>query len=103
MREVYARFGLAVYFAQVFEAGAVNIIVLQDILDEQLRSASEVDEHFDRLFKAVLGRHVRTLSERLPSTQLQLCRDALATRNRLVHHYWYEQIEKTMTEGAARP
>lgn len=98
MREVYARFGLTVYFAQVFEAGAVNVIVLQDIIDGKVQSAEGVDEHFDRLFAAVLGRHVGTLADRLAAEDVQLCRQALAERNRLAHRYWREEIEKTATE-----
>lgn len=100
-REVFARFGLAVYMAQVFEHGAVNLLCVLDMAEGRLTSADEVDAHFDQLFADMLGKHVRRLTNRgtLERADLDLCTRALAARNRLAHRYWREEIVSMATEA----
>ncbi len=98
-REVYARFGLAVYMAQVFEAGVSNLIVVAEGVEGRLTSRQEVDRRFDELYRQVLGRLVRVLEQdqRIDEKDLSVCRRALDERNRLMHHYWREQITSMAT------
>jgi hypothetical protein len=70
VKEVYARFGLAVYFAQVLEHGIVNALVILDLIPSRrhlARSAdewgSEVDAFMDRHFQATMGRMMRNLRD----------------------------------------
>jgi hypothetical protein len=99
VREVYARFGLAVFFAQVFEAGVVNLIFFSERLEGRWVSDEEIDRRFDELYGHVLGKLVRMLESqgRLPEPDLDLCRQALKERNRLAHRFWREAVENFMT------
>ena len=68
VREVYARFGLAMYFAQVLEHAIVNAITILDLIPNKRYLAldrtdweSQVDSFMDRQFEATMGRMLRTL------------------------------------------
>jgi hypothetical protein len=106
VREVYARFGLAVYFAQVLEHGLVNALVILDLIPSRrhlFRSREEwgveVDAFMNRHFEATMGRMMRNLRE---ATQTDadlenLLRDALRKRNWLVHHFFRERAAEFMS------
>jgi len=50
-REVYAKFGLAIYFCQVLEAGLVTYLVLLRLTDGAVRpTGEEVDDLYAELF-----------------------------------------------------
>jgi len=44
VKEVYARFGLAVYYAQVLEHGLVNALVVLDLIPNRRHLARSRDE-----------------------------------------------------------
>lgn len=102
VREVYAAFGVAVYFAQVVEFAVVNhIAIARTVAGGRRLTGSEFDALFDELFGATLGRNLKELHALLsddPSLSDDL-RQALALRNRLVHHWMRERI---MDMGTSR-
>lgn len=55
-REMYARYGLAMYFAQVVEAGIKNALVMAELADAQFTTIEDFDAASDTNFKTVLGR-----------------------------------------------
>ena len=98
-QEVYARFGLAVYFAQVFEHGLVNVLVLSDRLAGRIVDEAAWDERFDRLFTKTASDLLRRLRATglLSPDDATLCHDAILARNRLVHHFFRVHTEDFMT------
>ena len=100
VKEVYARFGLAVYFAQVLEHGLVNALAILDLIPSQRHVArtreewaADVDGFMDRQFKATMGRMMRSLRDvaQVDADLEQLLNDALDKRNWLVHAFFRER------------
>lgn len=77
-REVYARFGPAVYATQVFETGVANLIAVAEAVDGRHRSQVKLDARFDELFSQMLGRLIALLKadQRLTDAGLDICRRA---------------------------
>lgn len=106
VREVYARFGLAVYCAQVLEHGIVNALVILELIPSRrhlARSAdewgTEFDAFMDRHFQATMGRMMRDLRAvaRVDDGLEQLLSEALRKRNWLVHHFFRERATEFMS------
>jgi hypothetical protein len=107
-KEVYARFGLAVYYAQVLEYGLVNAMVILRLLShrqtvardrEQWRAA--VDGFMDRQFQTTLGRMIKGFREGsdVPPDLEGLLGRALEKRNWLAHHYFRERADQFVTHA----
>jgi hypothetical protein len=99
-KEVYARFGLAVYFAQVLEHGLVNALVILDLIPSRrhlARSRDEwgitVDAFMDRHFETTMGRLLNAFREvtAVPADVDGLLQDALERRNWLAHDFFRER------------
>src|SRR5258707_9358823 len=97
IKEVYARFGLAVYFAQVLEHGIVNALLIVSLIPSRRHLvpsieewAAEVDAFTGRHFEDTMGRLIKSLrSVTTLGVGLEvLLRDALGKRNWLVHDYF---------------
>jgi hypothetical protein len=106
VKEVYARFGLAVYFAQVLEHGIVNALVILDLIPTRrhlARSASQwgevVDEFMSQHFEDTMGKMMRDLRSvtSVPGDLEGLLRDALKKRNWLAHHFFRERALEFMS------
>ena len=99
-KEVYARYGLAAYRAQVFDHGLVNLLAIAASIDEGA-SLAEIDNKFELLFAKTTGALVTTAAKesRLGAEDIALCRSAVAERNRLVHHFFREHAENFFTES----
>lgn len=89
-REVYANFGLAIYFCQCVETSIANYVAVQRVikLGRQL-TASEHDALFEELFSRTLGHNLKQLRDLLGegSELASELSDALKLRNDLVHHW----------------
>jgi len=100
VKEVYARFGLAVYSAQVLEHGLVNALVILDLIPSRRHLArshdewgAEVDAFMDRHFDATMGRMIKNLREvtQVDADLEHLLREALSKRNWLAHDFFRER------------
>jgi hypothetical protein len=91
-REIYAHFGLALYFCQVVEAALVNYLLLLDrATGEREMAESEIDDLFVELFGNTLGRNIhnvkRILGEHGDWVLADQMADTLKLRNELIHHW----------------
>src|SRR5687768_13811856 len=96
-KEVFARFGLAMYRAQVLEHGIVNALAVLDLIPSRRHLArsredwgAEVDAFMDRNFEVTMGRmmhNLRAVTQVAPELDI-LLRDALGKRNRLAHDFF---------------
>jgi hypothetical protein len=101
-REVYAKFGLAIYFCQVLEAGLVTYLLLLRRGTEGGRATTEeVDELYFELFGNTLGRNMtnvrRLLGKQGEWVLDEQMTDALTLRNELVHEWMRTRVLKQGT------
>jgi len=91
-REVYAHFGVAIYFCQVVETGLVNyLLLLRRATADREMEESEIDDLFEELFGHTLGRNIknvkRILGEHGEWVLADQMTETLKLRNELVHHW----------------
>jgi hypothetical protein len=106
VKEVYARFGLAVYCAQVLEHGLVNALVILDLIPNRRHLATsreqwgaDVDAFMDRNFEVTMGRLLRKLHQvtQVPPNLEEQLKKALEDRNWLVHGYFRDRSDVFMS------
>jgi hypothetical protein len=104
-REMYARYGLAMYFAQVVEASIKSALVMAELSSSKFATLDDFDDSWAENFTVTMGRLVRKLTPFLAGDtalgdDLQL---ALLMRNQLAHHFfWDHAADATTTEGRSR-
>jgi hypothetical protein len=88
-REVYAKFGLAIYACQCLETQLVNYLVAWQATTAGFETTEAIDEVFAELFGSPLGRNLRRLDMIVADLGPigQELREVLALRNDLVHHW----------------
>lgn len=97
-KEVFARFGRTVFKTQVFDHALVNLLTVAGMIDERM-SPDEIDKCFDGLFRKTSGQLVNDVDtqSRLETQILEICRSAVAERNRLIHRFFREHAENFMS------
>jgi hypothetical protein len=98
-QDVYAHFGLAMYWAQVFEHGVVNLIAVYRRLHGLLITDREIDDTYEREFEKTLGGILHDLKSEiaLPKDIEAKSQQALQIRNRLSHRYFREHAVRKRT------
>lgn len=93
-KEVYARYGLAAYQAQVFDHGLVNLLAFATRVESDI-PVERIDELWDKYFRKTSGQLVSNAESenRLGAADIDLCRNAVSERNRLVHHFFRDHAE----------
>lgn len=100
IKEVYARFGLALYHAQALEHSLVNALVILDLIPARRHlttSAAEwgslVDGFMDRHFDTTMGRMISSLRSvtTVPDDLEDLLHRSLKKRNWLTHDFFRER------------
>lgn len=96
-RQVFARFGLAIYLCQALELQLVNhltILHLNTGLDQ-----AGIDRLLQRWFARTMGSNIREVNESLAVSlgTATLLDDALQRRNWLTHHYFRSRAVKLGT------
>ncbi len=99
IREVYARYGLAMYSAQLLETGLIQFVVTLRADAGNLNTQQEYDEEWDKLAKMTFGQLLKTIDPSLldPATAQEMDK-ALALRNRLAHKYFWEKAAEMLGE-----
>lgn len=100
IREVYSRYGLAMYQAQVLEHGMVNAVIIARMLPTMRshpdRSAWEdaFDQAYDVELAKTFGNMLRALEPLdLPAMLLKRLQAAKVERDRLAHRFFREHDE----------
>ncbi len=99
-REVYARFGLTAFKAQVFDHDLVNLLSMARSVDQPM-ARDQLDATFAALFTKTSGSLVNTAAKesRLGVEDLDICQRAVDERNRLIHHFFRHHAENFMTSA----
>jgi hypothetical protein len=104
IREVYARFGLAMYYGQTLEFGIINQLIVSSISDGTYNTYEEAEAAVVRLFRETMG----SLNRRLIDSGMNLTHlddDLLRSvhlRNFLAHHYFRERALTFQTPDGRR-
>lgn len=98
-KEVYAVAGLALYQAQVWERGMVNLALIMRLAKKKFQTLDDWDKSEDELSSLTAGRLRRTIEEEglAPTNTLKLWQKTLKSRNALVHGFFYEYAVSFMT------
>ena len=89
-REVYAKYGLAMYFAQCLETGLVNLLVALKLKDRDKITISDIDSLIGINYEKTLGKLIYSLKEAMEiSEDIETnLKELLDIRNYLAHRYF---------------
>ncbi len=98
-REVYARYGLAMYFAQVVEHAIVNLMIALRLPEREALTQRDIDQFMDEAFAMTFGRLLKELRRTGQPTHfvqrdLDQARDM---RNWLAHRYFRDRAVQFMS------
>jgi hypothetical protein len=104
IREVYARFGLAMYQAQCVERQIAILLATCFNPNFAKSSPTDRDRAFDTEFEQTLGRLILRLSQRvrIPSDLADRMKRALEIRNLLAHNYFWERSAQFLSARGRR-
>ena len=100
IREVYARFGLAVFQAQCLEKELALLLAMKHCPDPTRISRAEFDKIFKRLFLRTFGQLVNEIETliKLSEDEKEKLKKALSKRNWLAHEYFWERSVEVLSE-----
>ena len=89
-REVYAKYGLAMYLAQCLETGLVNLLVHLEVKDGDKIHSIDIDSFMEENYEKTLGRLINSLKRAMEiSENLETeLKELLEIRNCLAHRYF---------------
>lgn len=90
IREVYAKYGLAMYIAQCFETGLVNLLVSLKLKDREKIIKSDIDLFMEKNYEKTLGGLIHSLKKVMKTSEnLEAdLKELLDIRNYLAHRYF---------------
>jgi len=91
IRDMYARFGLAYYQSECLHRGLCFVLALTGLPSRDMITGPRVEERLAQAFSLTLGDVAAKLEEVLPAELAADIRVAVATRNFLAHHFWFER------------
>ena len=91
IREMYARFGLAYYQSECLHRGLCIVFAWTGLPSRDLITRPRVEERLAQAFALTLGDVSAKLEGVLPPELAGEIREAVATRNFLAHHFWFER------------
>jgi len=98
-RELFAYYGLTMYYAQVLEHEIVNLLVLAHIVEAQENAENILSDPWEDRFRDTLGQLFRKLEPFLADDR-ELVDDlgeAVRVRNRLAHSYWRDHADDSLS------
>lgn len=89
-REVYAKYGLAMYFAQCLETGIINLLVALKLKDRGKITRTDIDLFMEENYQKTLGILISSLKQEMKiSEDLENdLKELLDIRNYLAHRYF---------------
>lgn len=91
VKEVYARFGLAYYHAEVLYRGLCNLYCVSQAPPTGPVTRPRIEEHLRTASEMTLGQLLPRLQTILPPPLLERLAGALERRNFIAHHFWFER------------
>jgi len=92
VKDVYARFGLAYYCAEVLHRDLCNLYCLSQIPTDVPITRPRVEEHLRTAFETTLGQLLLKLQPILSQALITKLEIAVERRNFLAHRFWFERV-----------
>lgn len=102
IREVYARFGLAYYESECLHRGLCIVLAWTGLPSRDPVTRPRVEGRLAQAFSLTLGDVAAKLEGALPSELADEIRTAVATRNFLAHHFWFERAHLMFSANNVR-
>jgi hypothetical protein len=97
IKEVFARFGRAYYFAEVLHRGLCNLYALSQAAPKGWATRPMMEEHFATAFGMTLGEVWQRVKDRFSRDEAEAVESAIKTRNCIAHQFWYERSHAAFT------
>ena len=103
-KETYAFAGLAFYWAQVLEHGALNLAVVLSLPEIGAVTQELFEELFENLSRKTLGQLIKAAKTELTvnAETESMIADALETRNKLIHRFFRDHAEDFISEAGRK-
>lgn len=98
-KELFAYFGLAVYYSQALEQQLANLLMLIKLSKGKVPSEEDIAQLYQRKLSSSLGQLVQEIQHYFPFSEeetLQL-KEVWKQRNHIVHDYFKERIHETFS------
>jgi hypothetical protein len=104
IKHVFATYGLAAYFAQVFEAGLVNMAVLEARGRGEIFYRQEADEFDACISRKTLGAMLKRMREtvEIDGMAAAVLDSCLQKRNSLSHGFYFRNAQNLMNQSGQR-
>lgn len=98
-KELFAYFGLAVYYCQALEQQLTNLLLLTKLSQGKTPTEADLTDLYQRKLSNSLGQLIKEIQHHFPfseeeTNQLQA---VWKQRNHIVHDYFKERIQETFT------
>ncbi|WP_337032172.1 hypothetical protein [Paenibacillus illinoisensis] len=104
-RELFAYYGLAVYYGQALEQQLVNLILLMKLSQGKVVSDEDLEDLYERKMSSSLGQLIHEVKHHFTFSdeETRQLNELWKQRNSIVHHYFKERIHETFSpEGRSR-
>jgi len=100
-REVYAKYGLAMYLAQVIEHGLANLVLYAGTFHRIVTDETHVDALLDEMFSKTMGGQLHAVLGLIEFSedQIERLQQVQKKRNMLAHSFWRERVGKTGSQA----
>jgi len=98
-KELFAYFGLAVYYGQALEQQLTNLLLLTKLSQGKTPSEADLADLYQRKLGNSLGQLIKEIQHHFPFSQEETAQlqEVWKQRNYIVHDYFKERIQDTFT------
>ncbi|GIP27279.1 hypothetical protein J23TS9_24090 [Paenibacillus sp. J23TS9] len=98
-KELFAYFGLAVYYSQALEQQLVNLLMLMKISQGKVPTEEDLADLYHQKLSNSLGQLVNEIQHHFPFSEEEtiLLKEVWKQRNYIVHDYFKERIQETFS------
>ncbi|HWO53239.1 MAG TPA: hypothetical protein VNM49_02425 [Paenibacillus cookii] len=100
-KELFAYFGLAVYYSQALEQQLVNLLMLMKVSQGKVPTEEDLADLYHQKLSNSLGQLVNEIQHHFPFSpdETTLLKEVWKQRNYIVHDYFKERIQETFSPG----
>ncbi|MWV43448.1 hypothetical protein GRF59_07360 [Paenibacillus sp. HJL G12] len=98
-KELFAYFGLAVYYSQALEQQLVNLLMLMKISQGKVPTEEDLADLYHQKLSNSLGQLVNEIQHHFPFSEAETeqLKEVWKLRNYIVHDYFKERIQETFS------
>ncbi|MFE4709558.1 MULTISPECIES: hypothetical protein [Paenibacillus] len=98
-KELFAYFGLAVYYCQALEQQLTNLLLLTKLSQGKTPTEADLTDLYQRKLSNSLGQLIKEIQHHFPFSEEETAQlqEVWKQRNHIVHDYFKERIQETFT------